>query len=815
MNDVVLAVFGVVGLLGLASLLVPLARQVYLPYTVLLALAGAGLGFLLTSTATAMGPLADFLNALRGIDVSSEILIYVFLPPLLFAGGLTIDVRRLFDELAPVLLLAVVAVIFCTAAVGFALDAIASVGLVTCLLLGAIVSTTDTAAVINIFRDIGAPRRLSIIVEGESLFNDAAAIALYAVILGMLTAGEAPSVFNGFWLLMKGLLGGVAFGYASARVGAAIVPWLRGAVVTEITLTVFLAYVTFIVADKYIGVSGIIAVVTCALTFGVEARTRLSPGTWDLLLSIWRQLDFWAASLIFVFAAMVVPAALGVPTWFDLAVIACVYIAAIAARALVLFLLEPALAMVGIADPIDGRYKLVLLWGAMRGAVTIALALALRDHDAVPPESQHFILLAAVGFVLATLFINAPTLRVLMRALKLDKLDPAERAVRDRVMHLSRERVAAQVGKIAEGFGLAASASAGAGGPTSQLPESGRVEIGLALLTNRETELALDYGERGLIEGAIADYLLAGAGRIADAVKAGGPEAYARAWADNHAMTLSGRAAMWLLRRFGVTGPIAAELARGFECLLVEERIVQDLREFTRSDLAAVLGDDAARALDRILDERGCAVRADIEALDLQYPHYAESLRRRFLGRIGLGLEAGEYRVQKDRSIVSDEAYQDLQSDIQRRAAALERRPPLDLGLKLQAMLQKVPVLRGLGEAELKRLGRMLTPEIAMPGETIVRAGERGARMYFIASGEVEVMIAPHPVRSHAGDFFGEMALVLDRPRSADVVAVTYCNLLVLRRSDFERLMRGNPALKAEIAKVAAARAEENKARAR
>jgi CPA1 family monovalent cation:H+ antiporter len=154
----------------------------------MLALAGCALGIVVFfgQNLPMTGLLGDFVVALRGFEISPEALLYIFLPTLLFEAALMIDVRRLMDDVAPILLLAVVAVVVCTLVVGFALSAFAQVGLIACLLLGAIVATTDPVAVVGIFRDLGAPRRLSILVEGESLFNDAAAIALSALLTAML-----------------------------------------------------------------------------------------------------------------------------------------------------------------------------------------------------------------------------------------------------------------------------------------------------------------------------------------------------------------------------------------------------------------------------------------------------------------------------------------------------------------------------------------------------------------------------------------------------------------------------------------------------
>ena len=311
MTQVVLAVLGFASLLLLVSVLVPVAKRLQLPFTVLLALVGAGLGF-----APMQGEVGgDFahiiIDSLKSLAIPPEGFLYVFLPPLLFAGGLTVDVRRLFDDIAPVLVLAILAVLLCMVAVGTALNLVTGQSLILCLLLGSIVATTDTAAVLGIFRDIGTPSRLQVIVEGESLFNDAAAIALFVVLLGVQTGAHEVSLFEGAAEFAKGFVGGIALGYAMAWVAGFVISQLRGAAVTEITISVALAYLTFVLGQDIFKVSGIIAVVTAAMVFASDVRTRLSPGTWETLLVTWRQLEFWATSLIFILAAMLAPRMLG------------------------------------------------------------------------------------------------------------------------------------------------------------------------------------------------------------------------------------------------------------------------------------------------------------------------------------------------------------------------------------------------------------------------------------------------------------------------------------------------------------------------
>src|SRR5262245_47126579 len=165
MADIGFIVFGLTGLLALTSLLPGLAQRLKLPYSVLLALAGSALGLLVAvrgdMPAGFMG--TDFLDALSNFHISSQAFLVIFLPTLLFETALAIDVRRMLNDLAPILVMAVIAVVVCMVVVGITLSSFTDFGLIACLLLGAIIATTDPAAVVGIFREIGAPQRLTML----------------------------------------------------------------------------------------------------------------------------------------------------------------------------------------------------------------------------------------------------------------------------------------------------------------------------------------------------------------------------------------------------------------------------------------------------------------------------------------------------------------------------------------------------------------------------------------------------------------------------------------------------------------------------
>jgi len=811
------AIGGVAALLGTASLLMPAARRLAIPYTVLIAVFGAAVGALLAFLPEMGGGAARMAELLNQTEMPSEALLYLFLPPLLFAAGLHVELRRLMDDIWPVLVLAIVAVVACCLAVGFSLvpflsaDGVSVIGgaesgelLLLALLLGAVVAPTDTAAILSIFRDIGAPRRLSTIVEGESLFNDAAAIALVVVLIAALGGDTSGGVSGAGLELVKQLGGGIVFGFLLGRAIAWVVQAARGFVVAETTLTVMLAYLAFGVAQLLLGVSGIIAVVVAAVTFGTRARTRLTPGSWGALKALWSQLEFWATTLIFVFAAMTAPAVLGTLRWSDLLALGTVYGAALVARSLIVFAVFPILWRLKLTDPVSPAYRAVLAWGGVRGALTVVLALFVTESQAVlatGEENARLILVLAFGFVLLTLFLNATTLRLVMRALKLDKLDPRERMVRDRVMSLSRTRVEEAVIAAARDLGLERPVreTSEAAETEDTLLEDERVQVALIGLTNREAELAMQGLERGVVERSIAEIMLAHAGRLADMTREKGAAGYAEAAELNHLPARSFRFATWAHRHFGWTGWLAEEIAGRYELMLIKSRLIVQLKAYAATELPQVVGNDAASAAVVQLDARAKAMSATVASIETRYPAYAKSVRGLLVERIALWLEEAEYAVQREQGLISEEIYEDLETDRLRRVKAVRAHPVLELGLEITDMLARVPLFAGLPPAELAAVAKLLRPALAVHGERIIRTGAMGREMYFLVSGEVDVMVGSGPVRLGAGAFFGEVAILMNARRNADIVATTFCELLMLRKRDLDSLMAQQPGLRSEI----------------
>jgi CPA1 family monovalent cation:H+ antiporter len=824
-SDSLYALLAIAMVLTIVSLLVPLAERLRLPHTVLLAITGMGLGFLgtwINAQGHNFGPIADIFTGLDQLEVETGIFLPLFLPPLLFTAGLTIDVRRLLDEVFAVLLMAIVAVLVCIAVVAGAVHLATGMDIAICLMLGAIVSTTDPAAVIGIFRDVGAPKRLSILAEGESLFNDAVAIAAFGFFISFaLSQGDgavAGDIGNPLAAFAREFLGGIVFGFGLARVAMLLLPRLGDSDAAIASVTVSLAYAAYVVADHYLHVSGVIAVVVAALTVAAYGPTHLHPRRWTALLQIWNQLDFWSNCLIFILASMLAATVLPQISWLYIGGLAAVAGGAFVARIIVVFGMLPVLEMSRLVQPVDRRYKAILVWGGLRGAVTIVLAMVAASDTRLSEGVREFAAVLATLFVLFTLFVNATTLGVVMRLLGLDKLSRLELALRDRVLALSRINVTHHLQQIirehnarVEGIDadpLSAGDEAIEAAPAElALDPEERLTVGLVTLCTQERELYLEQFEQQTLSRRMVARLMARADRLVDAVRDRGAEGYQKTIRDFTLPDSAFRLALWLQRRLGIDRLLTQRLADRFEILMVQQDVLAELALFNVHSVGDLLGADTEQRLDEVIRDRQELVAHALHALVLQYPGYAESIHDRQIERAAIRLEAAEYTRRLRESIIGREVYADLRRRLNARREAIADRPPLNLGLELQAMIARVPLFAGLDKEALTALGRRLRAVVALPDEKIIEAGSRPDAMFFIAAGDVTVVRdGAHMVVLHEGNFFGEMGLLDHKPRNADVISNGYSHLLALSRRDFDRLLKRRPEIRTAIAAVAAQR---------
>lgn len=426
-------------LLGISSLALFAARRMGIPHTVLLVLIGVGMGFL---------TFIPFFGFLNDFSLTPELLFYLLLPTLIFESAYNMNIRRLVEDRGIVILLSIGSLIISTAVIGIALYYLflligITVPLTVTLLFGALISATDPVAVLALFKEYGAPRRLSLIFEGESLFNDATAVALFLILLGIATEGYhgATTLFEGGLSFVIVLVGGVLFGLIMGGIFAKLIGITRESETASITLTIVLAHVTFILADlisgsvvlfgHHIHISAIIATTVASLVIGNYGRAKIHPRAEEFVEKLWSQLAFLANSIIFILVGLLFVAIPLTETALYLPIALSVAVVAIA-RAISIYPVVGLFNRITRGTPIPQTWQHLLSWGSLRGALAVTMVLLIPPTFTISGwtlatvSPRDFILSLTLGCIFATLFIKATTIRGMMQRLKLNSLNEIE-----------------------------------------------------------------------------------------------------------------------------------------------------------------------------------------------------------------------------------------------------------------------------------------------------------------------------------------------------------------------------------------------------
>lgn len=410
-----------------------LLKGTQIPYTVALLVIGLILGLIHRTNFfdQHMPMLAETLNLV--VDISPHLILYVFLPTLIFESAFAIEVhlfRRMFAQIA---ILAVpglmVATVMTAGLAQWAFPFEWSWAL--CLMFGALISATDPVAVVALLKEVSSRKRLETLIEGESLLNDGTAIVFFTLFYGWVLSASEQSV-NVFaitaqfmWVVSAGLAIGLAVG------GMSIV-WLGRVFndpMIEISLSIMVAYLVFMIAES-IHVSGVVAVVTLALLYASIGRTRISPEVAGFLHHFWEMMAYIANTLIFLLVGVLV--AVRVPLtdidlWQSLFIL---YVGIFLIRTFSVLLFMPILKRIGIG--INREKATVLIWGGLRGAVSLALALTVVANDLIAKEVADQILFLCAGIVVLTILINGTSMRLVLKWMDLDKLPSAKQAMLDK-----------------------------------------------------------------------------------------------------------------------------------------------------------------------------------------------------------------------------------------------------------------------------------------------------------------------------------------------------------------------------------------------
>lgn len=812
-NQIAHLVTGIVLLLLIAAVTTMISKRIdKLPLTILLVFVGIAI--------SSLGQDVPGLSVLNDFQLTPELVLFVFIPTLVFESAYNMDARQVSRNLWPIMTLAIPGLLISTGIIGLVVAWLTPFDIMVALLLGAILSATDPVAVIAIFRQLGVPERLTILVEGESLFNDATSLVLATILIGLLSAGAFSShvLIDGSMEFLLVFTGGVAVGWLLALISGFVLGKVESDPAIEITVTTILAYFSFIIAEHVFHVSGIVAVVAAGLTIGSWGRSKISPSSSEFMSQFWEYLSFVANALIFLMVGLQIDLLV---LWQSIDLIAAVILAMLISRGLVIFAVVPLLGKVPGSEAIGLPFQAVMYWGGLRGAIALAIVLSLPEFD-----YKQTLVSLVMGAVLFTLVVQGLSIERLVKWLGLDKP-----GLPDSLAQLEGD-------KNARIKGLERLQQLSSGGLFSQRIEENIREKCEHSLAELEAEIQL-INHQMKPEEIIRNLAM----RCLAREKARFYELFSRGLINEWAYReLEHTAAVQLdeARHVGlmpsvdshrsIADTISDFVVRFFEGLrlhaLVERiatsRIIRDYdvawgryrsANSVLGGLDEIAGECAAgSAATESIREVYTGIltesKARIDEVAQQYPEFVESMQEQLGQRLLLIAEHESVERAAELGLLQEGIAEKILGEQSERIRQLKQdNPSACFEIDVAEILRTVPMFGQLSPDEHDLIIKGLKSKTVPRGTVILREGGTGDSMFLIARGianvtqkrsETEQLLAT----LYAGDFFGESSLLHTAPRNASVIAATPCSLYELKRRDLERICREYPVVRESIVSV-------------
>lgn len=398
-------------------------KKMPLPYTVGLFAFG-----LLIGTFDRIGWLESIPILKSSIDFAGnanpDMILYIFLPILIFDAAYELDVHIFRKTLTNATILSVPGVI-----IAMLLTAALMIGIGTfapsyeganwtfALMFGALISATDPVAIVALLKELGTSKRFSTLVDAESMLNDGTGIVLFMLFFGAYTAtGVSDSPVADFIMVVAG---GALVGTLLAYLCIQFITNVNGDEMLQNSVMILSAYMTFVIAQNYLEVSGVIALVGFGLTVSYMGRLRLKPQVNKFMRQFWELAAHIANTLIFIIVGVVI--ALKVDfSWMDLLILICVYVGINIIRILIITIFYPIMKRSGYG--LSVRESTILSWGGLRGALGLTMALMVSYTFSIPEPIRRQVLFLTAGIVTLTLTINATTIGWLLKKLGLAEI---------------------------------------------------------------------------------------------------------------------------------------------------------------------------------------------------------------------------------------------------------------------------------------------------------------------------------------------------------------------------------------------------------
>jgi monovalent cation:H+ antiporter, CPA1 family len=377
-----------VALLLIATMVGIVARRLRMPYTVGLVIVGTALAVLYQQF---------------HFEVAPELILGIFVPPLIFEAAFHLPMGELRRNIVPILGLAIVGVLLTTFLVGGIVHLGAGMAMTNAIIFGSIIAATDPVAVIALFRSLGVPKRLQVLLEGESLLNDGTAIVIFNIAVAAALTGSFNVLAGiGTFLYSAGM--GLGIGLVLGILASFVISKIDDHLI-ETAITFVLAYGAFILAET-MHVSGVLAVVAAGLVNGNIGPRGMSSTTRLVVFNFWEFMTFLANSFVFLLVGIVVDLPLLIENW---GAILWGILAALLSRLIVIYGLFPR------SRTIPLRWKHILYWGGLRGAISLALVLGL--PAVLGQQASGQIRAMVFGLVLFTLLVQGTSMSWLVKRL--------------------------------------------------------------------------------------------------------------------------------------------------------------------------------------------------------------------------------------------------------------------------------------------------------------------------------------------------------------------------------------------------------------
>lgn len=430
-----------IGGLVIGALLKSLLQHTRIPYTVGLFAVGLLVGLLNRSEVfDCWNGLSEGVSSVANIN--PDLILYLFLPILIFDAAYELNLHIFKKTLANATLLAVPGLIICMLLTGALLMGISlfvpelsSWTWGFALMFGALISATDPVAVVALLHELKTSKRFSTLVDAESLLNDGTGIVCFMLFFGTYAAtGENSSspVMEFIQVVSISTL----LGFLLARLVIWFITRINSEEMIQNSVVILSAYLTFIISQYYLGVSGVIALLVFGLTVTYVGKPRLKPQVNNFMEHFWELLTYIANTLIFILVGIVIAEKVDF-TWSAFGILILIYVCLNLIRFAMIMLLYPLMKRMGYG--LSKRESVILTWGGLRGALGMTLALMVSYTPAIPEDVRSQILFFTAGIVTLTLCVNATTTRWLLNRLGLINTPSARIILENKIQKTIRE----------------------------------------------------------------------------------------------------------------------------------------------------------------------------------------------------------------------------------------------------------------------------------------------------------------------------------------------------------------------------------------